>query len=259
MDQQISEKFEKRLLDLRADLLGKREQIDESWQRLHEKEIEFEERAVNEQLAAGLEQLDDQETRTIEAIDRALARLRENVYDVCESCGAAIAEKRLEAVPWTTKCIKCASGGNHREKKGSLAGESVESAPLPEDLEGMTDEQLRLAVIDAIRRDGRIPLEELTVTCEHQVVRLDGLLPDERQKSHLQEVVYDLLGLRNVEESIRIDRMAWARNDRTPGTWEEEDLDTEDASSGNGMKTIDAIKEGKTMTPADEITPEKKR
>lgn len=259
MDAKKRQKFESRLLDLRSDMLGKRQQIDESWQSLHKKEIEFEERAANEQLAAGLDYLDEQEEKFIEAIDRALVRLEENVYDVCESCGGSIAEKRLEAVPWATMCIDCASGKRPRKNESALPADSEESALLPGDLRGMTDEQLRMAVIDAIQRDGRIATEELTVTCENKVVRLEGLLPDDRQRSHLREVVHDVLGFRDIEENIRIDRMAWARRDRTPGIGKADTMDTDDSGSGSGTETIDAVKEGKTMTPADEIIPEKKK
>jgi DnaK suppressor protein len=44
---------------------------------------------------------------TIAEIDAALARLDAGVYGICEECGAAIGEERLEARPFATRCIAC--------------------------------------------------------------------------------------------------------------------------------------------------------
>jgi DnaK suppressor protein len=41
-------------------------------------------------------------------IERALNRLATGTYGSCESCGAAIAVERLEAIPYTTTCFACA-------------------------------------------------------------------------------------------------------------------------------------------------------
>jgi RNA polymerase-binding transcription factor DksA len=44
----------------------------------------------------------------IEEVDAALARLRAATYGLCETCGRAIAEDRLEARPAARTCIVCA-------------------------------------------------------------------------------------------------------------------------------------------------------
>ena len=41
-------------------------------------------------------------------IDRAEAKLAEDSYGVCDSCGTPIAAARLEARPWSTHCVDCA-------------------------------------------------------------------------------------------------------------------------------------------------------
>jgi DnaK suppressor protein len=48
-----------------------------------------------------LEALDD--------VDHALGKLDTAAYGLCESCGRAIAEPRLEAMPTARMCIACAS------------------------------------------------------------------------------------------------------------------------------------------------------
>jgi DnaK suppressor protein len=41
------------------------------------------------------------------AIESALARVEAGSYGMCDRCGHAIANERLEALPWATKCIEC--------------------------------------------------------------------------------------------------------------------------------------------------------
>ncbi|MCX6355478.1 MAG: TraR/DksA C4-type zinc finger protein [Candidatus Aureabacteria bacterium] len=40
-------------------------------------------------------------------IDRALSRIDEKTFGLCEVCGNPIRMVRLKAVPWATSCIKC--------------------------------------------------------------------------------------------------------------------------------------------------------
>jgi DnaK suppressor protein len=43
-----------------------------------------------------------------EEVARALAKLDEGTYGVCDSCGGAIPEGRLEIHPWAVLCVTCA-------------------------------------------------------------------------------------------------------------------------------------------------------
>ncbi len=40
-------------------------------------------------------------------VERALAKLAEGTYGLCDNCGAAILAERLEAVPWAVYCVDC--------------------------------------------------------------------------------------------------------------------------------------------------------
>ncbi len=40
-------------------------------------------------------------------IEDALGRLRKRSYGTCMDCGRPVAQKRLEAVPWTRYCVAC--------------------------------------------------------------------------------------------------------------------------------------------------------
>ena len=45
---------------------------------------------------------------TLADVERALEKLGEGTYGICDSCGEPIGEERLEAIPWATLCISCA-------------------------------------------------------------------------------------------------------------------------------------------------------
>ena len=40
---------------------------------------------------------------------RALAKIEDGTYGLCDLCGALIPEERLEARPWSVLCVRCAS------------------------------------------------------------------------------------------------------------------------------------------------------
>ena len=48
--------------------------------------------------------------QSIADIDRALQRIDEGVYGICENCGTGIPDARLEALPASTLCVTCAAG-----------------------------------------------------------------------------------------------------------------------------------------------------
>jgi DnaK suppressor protein len=44
-------------------------------------------------------------------VERALAKLDDGSYGICDVCGAPIGEARLDARPWSVRCVRCASAG----------------------------------------------------------------------------------------------------------------------------------------------------
>ena len=59
----------------------------------------------------------DRERKLIKKIDETLAKINENEYGYCESCGVEIGLKRLEARPTATLCIDCKTLDEIREKQ----------------------------------------------------------------------------------------------------------------------------------------------
>lgn len=44
----------------------------------------------------------------LEEIDEALRRIEQGTFGVCQSCGKEISRQRLDAVPYTAYCVRCA-------------------------------------------------------------------------------------------------------------------------------------------------------
>src|SRR5258707_13002236 len=52
-------------------------------------------------------QLAELEARELNQIERALLRLKQGTYGLCEACGTKIPVSRLNVLPYSTLCIKC--------------------------------------------------------------------------------------------------------------------------------------------------------
>lgn len=58
----------------------------------------------------------DRESKLIVKIKKALTRIENGTFGICESCGEDIAVERLKARPVTTQCIECKTKAENREK-----------------------------------------------------------------------------------------------------------------------------------------------
>ncbi len=64
-----------------------------------------------------LYRLRDRERYLFKKIDKALAKIDDGSFGVCEECGDEIGVKRLEARPVTDLCVKCKEDEEQREKE----------------------------------------------------------------------------------------------------------------------------------------------
>ncbi|MBI5197299.1 MAG: TraR/DksA C4-type zinc finger protein [Nitrospirae bacterium] len=75
----------------------------------------------------------DMRTDVLGKIDRAIAKLDEGTYGICEDCGAEIHENRLKVVPFAIYCIDCKT---KREEMESIAKETDRFASTgPDEME----------------------------------------------------------------------------------------------------------------------------
>ena len=57
----------------------------------------------------------ENDEETLGAIESALERIESGEYGDCEECGTKIPKTRLQAIPYTPLCVKCASKMEARE------------------------------------------------------------------------------------------------------------------------------------------------
>jgi DnaK suppressor protein len=72
--------------------------------------------ASSEYLQSFTFRLRGREKTFLQKIDRALRKIEEGDFGVCEECGEEISTKRLEARPETTLCIRCKEDQERHEK-----------------------------------------------------------------------------------------------------------------------------------------------
>jgi DnaK suppressor protein len=68
---------------------------------------DFEEQAVERENDEVLAALDKSIRAEMAQIEKTLARLDRGQYQICEVCGNSIGPKRLEALPYATRCVVC--------------------------------------------------------------------------------------------------------------------------------------------------------
>lgn len=68
-------------------------------------------------------QLAELESRELVQIERALARMREGTYGLCEGCGCKIPMARLNALLYTTTCIDCQREQERTGGEGGMGGD----------------------------------------------------------------------------------------------------------------------------------------
>ena len=67
---------------------------------------DFEETAVDFLETQQEQSIDVNERALLTEVEAALKRIEDGTYGKCIVCGDAIPEKRLEAIPWATRCVK---------------------------------------------------------------------------------------------------------------------------------------------------------
>jgi len=108
MDKRTLEGYKKKLLDKRRELTQAyirdknygRESDDGGTQDLADK-------ASTSYTKEFLYSLSNTERSVLQQVERALLRIRQGGFGVCEECGEPMQKKRLDAVPWARYCLSC--------------------------------------------------------------------------------------------------------------------------------------------------------
>jgi len=99
------EAFRKRLVARREELVERMNKIDDLLEEPASPDVE--ERATEREFDDVYEEQGNVDKEEVAAIDAALKRMENGIFGICISCGEPIAEARLEAVPYATKCQNC--------------------------------------------------------------------------------------------------------------------------------------------------------
>ncbi len=103
------EDYKKQLLELRADLTSRMDAIRKDTHHVEEPvEKDFAEQVVQRENDDVLNALNDDAQKTVTLINNALHRIESGEFGYCLDCGDAIAEDRLNIVPFAQYCVKCA-------------------------------------------------------------------------------------------------------------------------------------------------------
>jgi DnaK suppressor protein len=95
-----------RLLRAREEVLQRRgDHREGEGELLGSREADHVDAAQAEGTAIPLDSLNGTEQVWVGEIDAALQRIDSGEYGICESCGDAIEERRLDAVPWARRCF----------------------------------------------------------------------------------------------------------------------------------------------------------
>ncbi len=88
----------------------------------------------SEEIASQLAEL---ESRELSQIERALLRMKQGTYGLCEGCQIRIPVARLNALPYSTTCVKCQREmelyGQWSDERGGEDWEKVSESESPLD------------------------------------------------------------------------------------------------------------------------------
>jgi len=108
MDKRKTKTYRDRLLARRESLFS---QVTEAEMSSRERDLEATQdpadMAANAYTKELLISMSANDRKLLVLIDEALGRVEAGGYGECVNCGEPVAEKRLDAVPWTRYCLKC--------------------------------------------------------------------------------------------------------------------------------------------------------
>jgi RNA polymerase-binding transcription factor DksA len=246
MDKAISSGLRDDLTTRCAELFDLRDSLKESYQRMSEPVTELVESASKTSMSAQIHQRIEDIYAEIRNIDRALKRMTEGDYGCCLACRRPIRVKRLQALPWTDYCVKCAG------MREVFYSGSIESHGNSDDEGNYNDDELRATILSDLSIDGRIETQELVITCEDGVVYLEGFLPSVTKYQMMLDILQDIPGVADIVDGIGIDQRPWERCKQHPDG-HESDQSAEDLVGEEADADIDpytSFQTGEPMTPA---------
>ena len=120
MKKREREFFKTLLTQWRKDLLGQADGIFSMLTDPYENLADMTDRASFDTDRNFMLRIRDRERKLINKINKALERIDNETYGICEACSDKISTKRLKARPVTTLCIECKTRQETFEKAAGL-------------------------------------------------------------------------------------------------------------------------------------------
>ncbi|MGI0116847.1 TraR/DksA family transcriptional regulator [Zooshikella sp. RANM57] len=95
-----------RLKTREKELVQRIERIKQNMQKSANKD--WSEQAQERENDEVMEALGHEAVQELRQVKQAIQRIEEDEYGICERCGQTIPEARLEVMPYTARCIRCA-------------------------------------------------------------------------------------------------------------------------------------------------------
>ncbi len=117
LNQKELKRFKKTLEDIRTNILANARKTMEEESNFDTDDLPDEiDQASSEYAQALAFRLRDREKFLLKKVQKALTRIDDGTFGVCERCEEQISTKRLEARPMTTLCIRCKEEQEKKEK-----------------------------------------------------------------------------------------------------------------------------------------------
>jgi len=205
------------LLERRSSILERVRRLAAAWQELEEPAIELEEEAQKASLVKPYDKLDENGKIEIEQIDLALIKMSLGDYGVCESCGDDIAPRRLQVIPWARLCVECARDYEKQHRSLPQTSEAVASGKVPDEYQGLTNEQIVHLIYERLQTEERIDTEELRISLRKGVVFLDGTLESEAEHDLILQILADSMGFSSLIDRVEINELSIESNEIPEG------------------------------------------
>jgi DnaK suppressor protein len=214
------------LLERRSSILERVRRLAAAWQELEEPAIELEEEAQKASIAKPYDKLDENGKIEIEQIDLALLRMSLGDYGVCESCGDDIAPRRLQVIPWARLCVECARDYEKQHRSLPQTSETVVSGKIPDEYQGLTNEQTAHLIYERLQTDERIETEDLRISFRKGVVFLGGTLDSDAEHDLILQILTDSMGFSSIVDRIDINDLIMEQDEISGGAPDDDGLDS---------------------------------
>ncbi len=201
------------LLERRSSVIMRVRSLAAAWQELEERAIEIEEEAQKASITKPYDQLDFNGKIEIEQIDLALTKMSVGEYGICESCGDDISPRRLNVLPWARLCVDCARDYEKLHRTLPRTIESEVEAKIPDEYQGLTNDQIVHLIHERLQADERIDADELKLALRKGILYIDGSVSGEIDRENIVQVLTEVLGFSAIVDRMETGELILDRED----------------------------------------------